>query len=289
MSQLLKQAPSGLIAVFALGLGGSAVADLSWEPNPPVAGATLVVEVAAEQRVTGRDLLLRDPETDRELARFRFGRFPSSSVRFDVPAETRALLLELREGDEVLRRGPESGHFRIEAAADPPPMKSNPKDAATCATLPPTDQEAFALWLASCPLEHAPLVARDLRAVDLTERNLRRADLRDSDLSDARLRHAQLGGASLAGARLDGADLSGASLVLADLHGASLFVADLDGADLRNADLRSVDLSHASLSNADLTGARLAGAILDGADFTGAICPNGFRAVKSCLDHLEWP
>ena len=282
-------APRGLIAALALLLGSAATADLRWEPDPPLAGAALLVEVAAEQRVTGRELLLRDPETDRELGRFRFGRFPSATVRFDIPVDAQALVLELRDGDVLLSRRPESGHIELEAAADPSPMASHEGDSTACTDLPPFAAEALALWLAACPLEHAPLVARDLRAVDLTERNLWRADLRDSDLSDARLRHAELGGASLAGARLDGADLAGARLALADLHGASLFVTDLDGADLRNADLRGADLSHASLSNADLTGARLAGATLDGADFTGAICPNGIRVASSCRDHLELP
>lgn len=280
-----------LLLTLTLGAAAATAADLSWEPDPPVAGAALRVEVASEQRVTGRDLLLRDPETDRELARFRFGRFPPATVRFDVPVDARALVLELREGDTVINRHPESGSLRLEATADAAaePMLTKDEESTACAALPPATPEALALWLATCPLEHAPLVARDLRAVDLTERNLRRADLRDSDLSDARLRHAELSGASLAGARLDGADLAGASLALADLQGASLIVTDLDGADLRDADLRDADLSHASLSNADLTGARLTGATLDGADFTGAICPDGVRAVKSCRDHLELP
>ncbi|MCC5886775.1 MAG: pentapeptide repeat-containing protein [Gammaproteobacteria bacterium] len=249
----------------------------------------MVVEVTEGQRRAGRELLLQDPEQDRELARFRFGRFPAASARFDLPVDARTLVLELREGETVISRHPESGYLRLEAAATLGSLADSDQEGAPCTTLPPEADEALALWLANCPLEHAPLVSRDLRAVDLTERNLWRADLRNSDLSDARLRHAQLSGASLAGARLDGADLAGARLELADLHGASLFVTDLDGADLRSADLRGADLSHASLSNADLTGARLAGATLDGADFTGAICPDGVRAVSSCRDHLELP
>ncbi len=282
-------ASRNLIIALTLGLSPFAAAGLRWDPDPPLAGAALVVEVAAEQRVPGRDLVLRDPEMDRELARFRFGRFPSAAVRLDIPADARSWVLELREGDVVLSRHPESGHLRLEMATDETPLASSDGDFARCTTLPPSDSEGLLLWLGACQLEHAPLVARDLRAIDLSERNLWRADLRGSDLSDARLRHAELGAASLAGARLDGADLAGARLELADLHGASLFVTDLDGADLRDADLRGADLSHASLSNADLTGARLAGANLDGADFTGAICPNGIRAIKSCRDHMELP
>lgn len=281
-------ASQSLIAAAALALAGAAAADLRWDPDPPLAGAPLVVEVAAEQRIPGRDLVLRDPETDRELGRFRFGRFPAATVRLDVPADARSWVLELRDGDAVvLSRHPESGHPGLAPAPDP--MPDSPSDSAGCSPLPPVAAAELLLWLDACPLEHAPLVARDLRAVDLAERNLWRADLRNSDLSDARLRHANLGGASLAGARLDGADLAGARLELADLHGASLFVADLDGADLRNADLRGADLSHASLSNADLTGARLADATLTGADFTGATCPDGTRAATSCRAHLELP
>jgi len=279
----------GLITALALGLGSPVAADLRWEPDPPLAGAALQVEVATEQRVTGRELLLHDPETNRDLARFRFGRFPPATVRFDVPSDASALVLELRAGNVVLSRHPDSGYFKLEAAAVPTPTTGSPTDAKTCPSLPPTATDALALWLAACPLEHAPLVGRDLRAVDLAARNLWRADLRNTDLSDARLRYAELSGASLAGARLDGADLAGAHLALADLQGASLFVTDLDGANLRDTDFRGADLSHASFSNADLTGARLAGATLDGADFAGAICPDGTRAVSSCRDHLELP
>lgn len=282
-------ASRSLIAALALGLASLAGAELRWDPDPPRAGAALRVEVSADERLPGRELVLLDPEAERELGRFRFGRFPSASVRFDVPPDARTLALELRDGDVLLSRLPESGSLSIEAATDSAPSGVSALDATPCTTLPPATAQALLVWLATCPLEHAPLVARDLRAIDLSERNLWRADLRHSDLSDARLRHAELGGASLAGARLDGADLAGARLELADLHGASLFVTDLDGADLRSADLRGADLTHASLSNADLTGARLAGATLDGADFTGAICPDGTRAVHSCRDHLELP
>lgn len=267
----------------------AAETELRLEPDPPLAGAAVQVEVARELSRTGRELLLRDPHTQRELARFRFGRFPPARLRFDVPVDAQALVLELREGDVVIARQPASGFFPVETAARGLAVTPAAEDSETCAALPPRARPALALWLAACPLEQAPLVGRDLRAVDLSERNLRRADLRDSDLSDADLRHAELSGASLAGARLDGADLSGASLALADLQGASLFVADLDAADLRNADLRDADLSHASLSNADLNGARLGGATLDGVDFTGAICPDGSRATDSCRDHLELP
>lgn len=278
------------MALLTFGLGSCiTLADLRWYPDPPQAGATLAVAVAAEQRLSGREVLLHDPDGERELGRFRFGRFPAADIRFDIPVGTRALILELREDGDVLSRHPASGQISVEPADTPEPRDRFPAKTATCSALPPEKREALTPWIAICPLVNAALVARDLRGVDLAERDLRRADLRNSDLSDASFRHADLSGASLAGARLDGADFAGASLSLADLHGASLFVADLDGANLRNADLRGADLSHASLSNADLSGARTDGATLAGADFTAAVCPDGTRVAKSCRAHLELP
>ncbi|TVS16293.1 MAG: pentapeptide repeat-containing protein [Gammaproteobacteria bacterium] len=283
-----------LLAALALGLAPQALTDITWHPDRPRPGASLTVQVAESLRAPGRELIVLDPAHQREIGRFRFGRFPRAEIRFELPADTWSLTFELRAEGQLLQRIPEDGVLQLAEAEDAERTGAATAAHESCRTLPPsqTDEEdrtPLLDWLYACVLDNAPLRGRDLRGVDLSGRSLWRADLRVADLSDASLRHAEMGAASLAGARLDGADLAGARLELADLQGASLFVTDLDGADLRNADLRDADLSHASLSNADLTGARLVGAILQGADFTSATCPDGTRATKSCRDHLELP
>lgn len=280
------------LVALALAWSGFAQAGISFDPDPPEAGRPLEVRLDEALRVPGHELRLRDPMRDREIGRFRFGRFPPGALRFDLPGDSWSLSIELLVDGAVTAHAPAEGMFLLT-----PTEGEQPRPGATlaeCDTLPPEtspddDRGPLLAWVEGCVLDHAPLRGRDLRAIELSERSLWRADLRGADLSDARLRYAELGGASLAGARLDGANLAGARLELADLQGASLFVTDLDGADLRNADLREADLSHASFSNADLTGARLQGAVLDGTDFTGAICPDGTRAEAGCRDHLELP
>ncbi len=283
-----------LLGALALGLAPQALSDITWYPDLPQPGASLTVAVSESLRAPGRELIVLDPARQREIDRFRFGRFPRAEIRFELPADTWSLAFELRADGQLLHRMPEDGVMQLAENVDAAQSAETPPALETCRTLPPApadedDRAPLLNWLNACVLDNAPLRGRDLRGVDLSGRSLWRADLRVADLSDARLRYAEMGAASLAGARLDGADLAGARLELADLQGASLFVTDLDGADLRNADLRDSDLSHASLSNADLTGARLAGAILQGADFTSATCPDGTRATKSCRDHLELP
>ncbi len=288
----MKRARVALVTL-ALFSVASASAGISLDPNPPEPGRPLGVTIEETLRVSAEELMLSDPLREREIARFRFGRFPPAELRFDLPEDSWSLTIELFADGVVMARLPMDGMFlltRPDEIAGPLPGDSF----VHCDTLPPEttaadDRAPLIAWIEGCILDHAPLRGRDLRAMDLSDRSLWRADLRAADLSDARMRHVELGGASLAGARLDGADLVGARLELADLQGASLVVTDLDGADLRNADLRDADLSHASLSNADLSGARLQGAILDDTDFTGAICPDGTRSKHSCRNHLELP
>ena len=258
----------------------------AWDPEPPVAGTTFVIELPEPLLAAGRELVLSDPIRDRVVGRARIGRYPRSLHTFVLPVDLLGLVIEYHEGTRLLARWPREGHLEP-VEADPEAGLGLRDD---CPALPPdAGREALDRWVLECPLEHAPLVGRDLSGIDLTERSLARADLRGANLSDARLGRVDLSGASLAGARLDGANLAGSRLALADLSAASLFVADLDGADLRGADLRDADLSAASFSNADLTGARLAGARLDDTDFSGALCPDGTLAARHCSEHLELP
>lgn len=292
---LTATAQAAAEAVAETTAGTTAQADFLLEPDSPRAGAMLLLPLSPEAWQPGRVVVLLDPANDRELQRFRLGRYPRSHIHFRLPADLDSLAIELRQDDAVLQRLPAGGELAVLPATDdmePSPMAERSMQTEDCPRLPPPATAPAAdllAWLEVCPLEHAPLLGRDLRGVDLAQRNLHRADLRHSDLSDARLRQARLSGASLNGARLDGADLSGAMLDLADLHGASLFVADLDGADLRDADLREADLTHASFSNANLSGARLGDALLDGTDFSGATCPDGTRTEGSCRNHLQLP
>lgn len=265
------------------------------EPLEPVAGTPLVIVLAPDLIAPGRALRLRDADRDRVFAERQLAGRAIDRYRFELPVELEALVVELHRADEVLLRWPASGAEPVwpQPVADtgaPPPY--GPDGEADCPDLPPADddgRDALLAWLASCPLDNAPLAERNLRGVNLAGRDLRRADLRGSDLSDADLAGASLVGASLLGARLDGADLSGADLEVADLGHASLFVTDLGSASLRGADLRRALLTDANLANADLTGARLTETNLDAADLTGAVCPDGERAGRRCDDHLTLP
>lgn len=137
-------------------------------------------------------------------------------------------------------------------------------------------------------LDHADLMATDLKHARMPYSSLRKANFSFALLQEVYLRGSHLEGTEFVGAQLQEGNFTIAHLKGANFNGAHLEKANLGGASLTGAYFEDAKLRGAILGNADLTGAHLSGADLSKADLTEANLSGviGLEEVRS-LDHAD--